>query len=42
MNRRKRDVIIASLRVRLAPVLKVFLPGVVDRIAKKGIEEGKS
>lgn len=42
IQRRKRDVIIASTRIKLGPVLKVFLPGVVDRMAKKAIDEGKS
>ncbi len=42
MRRRRRDVIIASARVKLGTVLKVFLPGVVDRMAKRAIEEGKS
>lgn len=42
LQRRRRDVIVASFRVRLAPVLKVFVPGLVDRLAKQGVEEGKS
>jgi len=42
MQRRKRDVVIASARIKFGTVLKVFAPGLVDRMAKKAIDEGKS
>lgn len=42
MQRRRRDVVIASPRIRFGTVLKVFAPGLVDRMAKRAIERGKS
>lgn len=42
MEKRKRDVIIASLRSKLAPILKVFAPKRLDKIILKGIKEGQS
>lgn len=43
MENRARDVIIAdSFRSKLAPLLKVLLPDLVDRTARKGMEIGKT
>lgn len=42
MEKRKRDVIIASLRSKLAPILKIFAPKRLDKIILKGIKDGQS
>ena len=42
MEKRKRDVIIASTRIRLMPLLKTFMPKRLDKIILKGIKDGQS
>ena len=42
MEKRKRDVIIASARSRLMPLLKAFMPQRLDKIILKGIKDGQS
>lgn len=42
MTARKRDVIISGTRSKLLPFLKVFAPKMVDNIARKAIDSGKT
>jgi hypothetical protein len=40
MQRRKR-LVIGSLRGKLGRVVRIFAPGLIDRVAKRAIERGR-
>ena len=42
IRERKRDVIIASLKIRMMPLLKFLFPKMIDNTARRAINSGKS
>jgi short-subunit dehydrogenase len=42
IEKRQRDLIVGSLRVKIGMLLKPFFPQLVDNITRKGVAEGRS
>jgi short-subunit dehydrogenase len=42
IEKRKREVIMGSLRVKLGIWLKLIAPKIVDNMARRAIQEGRS